>query len=281
MRIGFVTCRPQPEITEDDKEAARALTSRGHTVEAAAWDDPGVDWTGYDRVVVRSTWNYHLELEGFEGWVGRLAAAGIPVANPGPVLRWNARKTYLEELADAGLPVIPTRRAGPSRPPDPEAWALEFGTREAVVKPVVGASAYGVERMRLGEDDGRLAERARTRELLVQPFLPEISNRGEWSVVFLGGVYSHAVLKRPANGDFRVQEELGGRSVPQEVPPGIRSLGSACLEATPAPVLYARVDAVDTPSGPVLMELELVEPALYLTSTAGAGDQFAEAILRL
>lgn len=248
-------------------------------MEAAAWDDPGIDWTGYDRVVVRSTWNYHQELEGFGEWVGRLAAAGVPVANPAPVLRWNARKTYLEELADAGLPVIPTRRAGPSRAPDPEAWTQEFGTREVVVKPVVGASAHGVERMRLGEGDVGLAEAALTRELLVQPFLPEVASRGEWAAVFLGGVYSHAVLKQPARGDFRVQEELGGRSRPGDAPREIQALGTACLEVAPAPVLYARVDAVETPSGPVLMELELIEPALYLASATGAADRFAEAIL--
>lgn len=94
------------------------------------------------------------------------------------------------------------------------------------------------------------------------------------------GAWSHSVLKRPARGDFRVQEELGGQSLPQEAPPELRALGSACLAEAPAPVLYARVDAVQTPAGPLLMELELIEPALYLGSTPGAGDRFAEAILR-
>mgnify|MGYP001827730032 CR=1 FL=1 len=255
MRIGFVTCRPRPKLTEDDLEAARALTSAGHAVEAAAWDDPRVDWSAYDRVVVRSAWNYHLEPKAFDEWLGRLAAAGVPLSNPEPVLRWNARKTYLQELLDAGLSVVPTERAGPGRAVDPQAWTRAFGTREVVVKPVVGASAHGVERMRLGEDDRRLGEAARTRELLVQPFLPEVASRGEWSAVFLGGAYSHAVLKQPAHGDFRVQEELGGRSLSREAPAGILSLGAACLEAAPAPVPYARVDAVETEKCPMLMEL--------------------------
>ena len=133
--------------------------------------------------------------------------------------------------------------------------------------------------MRLDRDAGTLAGMARTTELLVQPFLPEVVGSGEWSAIFLGGAFSHSVLKRPAPGDFRVQEELGGRSEPGTAPTSIRALGEAALARVPGLVAYARVDAVVTPSGPLLMELELIEPALYLASSPDAGRRFAEAIL--
>jgi glutathione synthase/RimK-type ligase-like ATP-grasp enzyme len=238
-----------------------------------------VDWRAYDRVVVRSTWNYHLEPEAFDAWLNRLESLGVPVLNPVPVLRWNARKSYLGALAAAGVAVVPTRFTGPGRPPDPRGWTEEFGTPEVVVKPRVGASAHGVARMRLDREAGRLEAVARSAEVLVQPYLAEVPDSGEWSVVCLDGAYSHAVLKRPAEGDFRVQEELGGRSIPAEAPAELRSLATAALAEIPAPVLYARVDAVETSRGPLLMELELIEPVLYLGTAPRAAARFADGIL--
>jgi len=276
VRVCFVTHRAGPNLTEDDRRAAEACATAGMTVEPAAWDDGRVDWDSYDRLVLRSTWNYHLETHAFAAWLDRIDGLGVGVLNPVDVVRWNARKDYLLELERAGVPVVPTRVLPPGASVDPAAWMSEFDTADAVIKPAVGASAHGVTRIRM-DDDGAL-DRARAAvggPVLIQPFEPAIQERGEWSAIFLGGVYSHAVLKRPARGDFRVQEELGGRSVTLDAPPAVRALGRAALAHVPGPTLYARVDAVETRDSPRLMELELIEPALYFAADSSAPGRFA------
>ena len=277
MRVCFVTHRGAPGITSDDRLAAEACVARGMEVSACAWDDPGVTWGAFDRVVLRSTWNYHLAPEAFDAWLQDVAEEDLSVLNPVPVVRWNARKDYLLELAAGGVSVVPTRILAPGEDPTPERWTAEFGTPEVVVKPAVGASAHGVVRIRL--DAPGTAERLRTAAaggpVLIQPFRGEVRDRGEWSAIFLDGEYSHAVLKRPAEGDFRVQEELGGHSVPGEAPEAIRELGRAALARAPGRTLYARVDAVAGHDGAQLMELELIEPALYFGTDAGAPARFA------
>jgi glutathione synthase/RimK-type ligase-like ATP-grasp enzyme len=246
-------------------------------VSARPWDDPGVAWGDFDRIVLRSTWNYHLASGAFDAWLQRLADEGRPVLNPVAAVRWNARKDYLLELAAAGLPVVPTRILAPGEPPAPVRWMADFETPEVVVKPAVGASAHGVSRLRLDAPDSteRLRAAAAEGTILVQPFRREVRDRGEWSAVFLDGEYSHAVLKRPAEGDFRVQEELGGHALSREAPEPIRELGRAALARAPRRTLYARVDAVEGPDGPRLMELELIEPSLYFGTDPRAPHRFA------
>ncbi len=280
MRVCFVTHRGAPDLTSDDRLAAEACVARGMEVSARAWDDPGVTWGAFDRVVLRSTWNYHLAPGAFDAWLQELADAGLPVLNPVPVVRWNARKDYLLELAAGGVAVVPTRILAPGEDPMPGRWAAAFETPEVVVKPAVGASAHGVVRTRL--DAPGAGEWLRTAAsggpILIQPFRQEVRERGEWSAVFIDGEYSHAVLKRPAEGDFRVQEELGGHAVPGEAPEAIRTLGRAALTGAPGRTLYARVDAVEGSDGPRLMELELIEPALYFGTDAGAPARFADGL---
>ena len=280
MRVCFVTHRGAPHITADDRYAAEACVARGMEVAACPWDDPGVSWGAFDRIVLRSTWNYHLASRAFDGWLEALADEGHPVLNPVSVVRWNARKDYLLELDAGGVPVVPTRILNADEVPTPDRWAAEFGTPDVVVKPAVGASAHGVTRTRLDAPGAaeRLQEAAVGGPVLIQPFQREVEDRGEWSAVFLGGEYSHAVLKRPAEGDFRVQEELGGHAVPEEAPETIRDLGRAALDRVPGRILYARVDAVEGPDGPRLMELELVEPALYFGTAPEAPVRFAAAL---
>jgi glutathione synthase/RimK-type ligase-like ATP-grasp enzyme len=280
VRVCFVTHRGAPGITSDDRHAAEACAVRGMEVSACPWDDPGVAWGDFDRIVLRSTWNYHLASGAFDAWLQELADEDLPVWNPVAVVRWNARKDYLLQLDAEGVPVVPTRILAPGDPPTPERWTEDFGTPDVVVKPAVGASAHGVIRTRLDTPGSveRLRAAAAGGAVLIQPFQRDVRDRGEWSAVFLDGAYSHAVLKRPAEGEFRVQEELGGRAVPGAAPDTIRELGRAALARVPGQVLYARVDAVEGPDGPRLMELELIEPALYLGTDAEAPARFAAAL---
>jgi glutathione synthase/RimK-type ligase-like ATP-grasp enzyme len=167
--------------------------------------------------------------------------------------------------------------------PDLKAVLERRGWDEAVVKPAVAVGSHGAwrtARAATAADQPRFAGQLGARDVLVQPFLPEVVSQGEWSLVFFGGEYSHAVLKRPAEGDFRVQEHLGGSSVPAEADQALVDQGRSALAAVGQPLLYARVDGVERDGQLVLTELEIIEPSLFLGLAPGAGQQFAEAIVR-
>jgi glutathione synthase/RimK-type ligase-like ATP-grasp enzyme len=283
MRIAFVTYSGLPGLSDDDRLAVEELRRRGAEVEPAVWDDPGVRWSRYDRVVIRSCWDYHKRLEEFLGWLERMEREEIPLWNPARVVRGNVDKAYLVELAAAGLPVVPTAHRERGAPADLAGLLDERGWSEVVVKPSVSASAFRTRRIGRGEAPAAQAdldELLASSGVLIQPFMTEIQSGGEWSLIFLGGDFSHAVLKRPRAGDFRVQQELGGSAVSAAPSASLIGQARAIVRATPDPWLYARVDGVEAGGTFTLMELELTEPSLFLESDPGAPARFAEAILR-
>jgi len=281
LRLAFATWTRRPELTADDARAAEALGRRGHRVTPVPWDAREVAWTAFDAVVVRSVWDYHLRPAEFLRWVGAVEAAGTPLLNPPVVLRWNHHKSYLRDLADRGVETVPTIWLPRGASPDLAGLLAARGWSEAVVKPAVSASAHEtwvIPGAPTADDQRRLGALLETREALVQPLLPEVRSPGEWSLVFFGGAFSHALLKRPRPGDFRVQEELGGRADPVDPPPHLVAQAERVLAAAPAPCLYARVDGVERAGRLVLMELELIEPVLYFGAAAAAPDRFASAL---
>ena len=280
-RIAFATSPELPELDADDRLALEPLGRRGVEVVPAVWSDPAVDWGAFELVVVRSCWDYHLEPEAFRAWIERLADAGLPVQNPPPVLRWNLDKHYLRELEEAGVPIAPTVWLPRGAAADLRAILAERGWSEAVVKPAVSLSAHGTWRTRRGSaaaDQGRLERALAGGAMLVQRFLGEIVSEGEWSLTFLRGRFRHGVLKRPAAGDFRVQHEHGGERLAREPEPALVRQARAVLERVEAACLYARVDGVRIEGRLVLMELELIDPQLYLAQDPGAPERFAAAI---
>ncbi len=285
MRIAFVTHAGLPGLSTDDLLAVEELRRRGATVEPAVWDDPGVRWSSYDRVILRSCWDYHLRLGEFLGWLDRMEREGIPLWNPAPVARGNVDKSYLRDLAAAGIPVVPTAFLERGEAVDLGALLDERGWTDVVIKPSVSASAFRT--LRIGRGEALAARTVRTdldemlaaSRVLIQPFLPEIQTRGEWSLMFLRGEYSHAVLKRPGVGDFRVQAELGGSATLELSSPALIGQARAVVETIPGPWLYARVDGVEIGGTFTLMELELIEPSLFLAAGPRAPARFAEAIL--
>ena len=282
-RLCFVTCRTWPEISESDRLVQRALEARGATVEGRAWNDPAAGWDGFDAIVLRSNWDYHFEPEAFLGWLDHLERAGARVFNPPALVRWNLTKAYLLELAQAGVPTVATviledeTRAGLEAVMAARAWS------RVVMKPVISASAHDtrlVTRATMEEAVGALASGAIRRPVLVQPFVEEIQTRGEWSLVFIETEMTHAVLKRPAEGEFRVQPRLGGTVETPEPSGGVRTVGRAALAALPVAPLYARIDGVETAAGFQIMEVEVNEPGLFFPHAPAAAQRFAEALLR-
>ena len=280
-RIALATGAKLPTLNEDDLLLVPPLRELGVTAVPAVWDSPDVCWEEFQGVVVRSCWDYHHRLEEFLAWVARLERAGIPLWNPPAVLRWNSHKGYLRDLAARGVPVVPTRWLGRGEPVDLPMLLEDAGWRDAVMKPAVSASASGTWRTSTeaaAGDQARLGELLRAGDVMVQPFVSEVRDRGEWSILFLGGELSHAVLKRPAEGDYRVQWEFGGRAVTAAPPPTLVADAEAVMAAVPGDPVYARVDGVERDGRLVLMELELIEPHLFLGWHAGAATRLAASI---
>jgi len=280
-RVAFVTSHAHSTLSADDRLAVDALGSAGVAVEPAVWTDPSVGWSDFDLVVIRSPWDYHLRAEEFGRWLDKMVMDGIPLWNPADLVRWNADKaSYLREVEDAGVPVVPTECVARGRPLELAAILERRGWDEVVVKPAVSASAWGTSRQSrstAAEADAMAAEMLRAGSLLVQPFVPEIATAGEWSLVFLGGRFSHAVLKRPAAGDFRVQADHGGSARAASPPPHLVAAAERALSAVRHPWLYARVDGVESAGRFLLMELEMIEPSLFLAHSADAPRAFADA----
>ena len=257
-----------------DVEAA-ALEAGGIAVEPRPWTEPGEIGSG-DAVLPLVAWGYHSDPPRWHGLLDRLEAEGARVVNPVPVLRWNSDKAYLAELGERGVPTIPSRLV-----PAMDAAALDDARQEwgeIIVKPPVSASASGTHR--LGTDDALPGE-ALGRPMIVQPFLKSVTEEGEYSLMLFDGRFSHAVVKRPKAGDYRVQPHLGGREEACAVPEGAVAIAEAALAAAPGDCAYARVDLVRGPDGGLkVIELELIEPSLWLQHAPDKGASFAAAIRR-
>jgi glutathione synthase/RimK-type ligase-like ATP-grasp enzyme len=281
VEVAFVTCRQLPDIHDDDGLAADVLRDRGIPVVSAVWDEPAADWRRYRCVVIRSTWDYHHHQDRYAAWLRRCADDGVRLWNPPATVLANMNKRYLSDLEQRGVDVVPTEYLDVGHGQSLRGLLERRGWDQAVVKPAVSASAYRTWRTTTAtadRDQAAFEEDSARHEVLVQPHVDEIATRGEWSLVFFAGQYSHATIKRPAAGDFRVQEELGGHSAPAEPPDHVIESARHILSLSPSPLLYARVDGIERGQRFMLMELEINEPYLFLGSSPGAAVRFANAI---
>ena len=304
-RVALVTCAPMNGLDCDDELTVAPLRERGVRVEAAVWDDPDVDWTAYDLAVVRSTWDYYPRCDEFLAWARRVPR----LANPAAVLAWNTDKRYLRDLAAAGVAIAPTTWIEPGA-----AWT-PADAGEVVVKPAVSGGGIDTGRYDLADADERrlaVAHAARLsgdgRLVMVQPYLAAVDEHGETALMFLGGRYSHTVRKGALlTGPDVVVEGLYRQEVitAREPAPDQVAAAEAVLAAVPFDrddLLYARVDlipagvasgcseaesAVKRPrlatgragaGAPLLLEIELTEPSLFLGTAPGAPERFADAV---
>jgi glutathione synthase/RimK-type ligase-like ATP-grasp enzyme len=267
---------PEPWRWTFDPEAA-ALADAGAEIEPIAWTDAG-DLSGFDIVTPLVAWGYHADYPRWLALLDRAEAEHWPMVNPPALLRWNGDKAYLTELAERGVSTVPTLAVEACCDADLEEARRRFDSEWLVVKPPVSASAAGTHRLAPHDD---LPADSRGRPLIVQPLIEEISRTGEFSLMLFSGEYSHAVVKRPKSGDFRVQEYHGGVTLRCSVPPaGAVELAKAALAAAPVDAAYARVDIVPDDTGALMiMELELIEPSLFLDHAPDGGATFTRSIL--
>lgn len=280
LRIALVSAVSARDLDEDLAPLVAALATRGILVSVACWDDPGIAWSSFDGAVLRSTWDYTFRLDEFTRWLSRVERM-TRLYNPLALVRWNLDKRYLLDLANAGVPVIPTRLVAPGE-------AFEISDRaEFVLKPSVGAGARGARRFGRGEREAALAHaadlHANGQTVMVQPYLARVDRDGETALVFYRGQYSHAFRKGPllrreaaASDALFATESIE----PRLARPAELDVGVAALRALPGGVpLYARVDLIEDDAGqPRVLELELIEPSLYFHTAPGAADRFAAVI---
>ena len=270
---------PTPDYYERWQPAfarkAAALTAAGLIVEQRVWTDPG-DLAGYDLILPLFAWGYQRDVAAWYALLDRLEGEGLPVVNPVPVLRWNSDKAYLAELGAKGVAVVPTVEVAALDETALATARTVLGTGEVVIKPAISGGADGTHRIAPGAP---IPADAFGQRRLVQPMMPGILSDGEFSLFFFGGTFSHAIVKRPASGDFRVQEQFGGREDAWEASASARELAAAALAAAPAPPVYARVDMVGDAAGKLhIMELELIEPSLFLHHAPDKGAAFGWAV---
>jgi glutathione synthase/RimK-type ligase-like ATP-grasp enzyme len=284
MSIAFATYAGLPEGDDCTVALIAALDGLGIAAEPAIWDDPAVEWESYDLVVIRSTWDYAVRREEFLAWAGTVPR----LFNGADVLRWNTDKRYLQELAAAGVPVVETRWDLDEVPED---WD------EYVIKPAVSAGSADTARWRRDEREAARAHlrRLRTagRTVMLQPYLSAIDTAGETALLFCDGEFSHAARKAPilvAGSGVQTRIDQDGDQREQISPAEATSAELAVARQTLAAVrttlgsvdlLYARVDLISgTDGSPVLLELELAEPSLFLRHAPSAAERFAHAIAK-
>lgn len=267
---------PAPDYFEDPAPHCRALEEAlGFVPEYRPWTDIG-DVSKFRLVLPLIAWGYQKEPGLWYTLLDRLNACGANMANSVAVLRWNTDKSYLMELNGLGVPIVPTTIAACLDQTELEYAAKLFGTGSLIVKPPISGGAFGTYRINAGE---AIPADVVHQRMIIQPFMPAISSEGEYSLFYFDGAFSHAIIKRPAAGDFRVQDYLGGTEAAVTPPDDACILAKAALAAAPANCLYARVDMLRDENDQMrLMELELIEPSLFLKFAPDKGAAFAEAV---
>jgi hypothetical protein len=283
IRVAIATCKELPNLDEDGPLLLEQLRKREVRGTPVVWDDPAVPWDSFDAVVLRSTWDYPAKWTSFSRWIDDVGKV-TKLLNPAPVVRWNLDKRYLRQLAEAGVPVVPTQWI------ESEQTAFALQASEVVVKPVISAGSKDTQRFFASDREGMEALVSRIlasrRAVMVQPYLRGVDDHGETALLFFRGVHSHSIRKAPL---LRVGV---GRETGLFRPEGIDmrtasadelALANRVLDSLPFPrtsLAYARVDLVPGEDGsPCVIEVELIEPSLFLQYDPGACGRFADALV--
>jgi hypothetical protein len=267
----------------DDELLIPPLAARGWQAEFVPWDSTTACWDDFDLVVIRSTWDYYRRWEEYLEVLSRIEASRAQLHNPLDVVRWNIDKRYLAELETRGATIVPTVWQSSFDPGSLPAVRSQFGRGELIVKPNVSAGAdatYRLAASATGDSIEAIAHELGTRRVMLQPMIASVVEVGEYSLFYMGGKYSHAILKTPKAHDFRVQEEYGSSIIPVTPEADLLQASEQVMKAVGRTLLYARVDLARLADGtPAVMELELIEPSLYLRYDEGAAERFAEAVV--
>jgi hypothetical protein len=269
-KLGLITYKNSPKIAPGDQLLVEPLKKQGFNPVAVPWDDEKIDWSTFDVVIFRSSWNYHRKYEQFLAWLDLIEKLNIPVWNSISIIRWNSNKKYLKDLEYKGIPIVPTVFVGKGEKYFLSDIANHKHWTDLVIKPAIGIYSYNVQFVNRNDYDKKQKEFEKLSGqsgVLIQPYMEEAWRSGEYSFVFIGNEFSHAVVKTATN-KITIAES-GKKIIRQAV---------AVIEKINSPLLYARVDAVIQNDTLNLTELELIEPRLYFDTDPRSPVRFAKAL---
>ncbi len=275
-RIALLTYNEEPELADSEALLPEAFAKEGIEAKAAPWDG-NVNWQEFNTIILRACWNYHLKRDEFITWLGNQAAEGKTIWNPLETIKWNTDKHYLLDLEKRGVKIIPSDILEPD---DDRSLVKVLSSKKwetGVIKPTIGASAFNVQKFDEQTAEEIESKLDRSRPWIVQKFCPEINTEGEYSLMFFDRIYSHSVIKKPKDSDFRTQPHYGGAEWEVEPQEKVIEQVSTILDKIGGPILYARVDGLLLDGVFHLMELELTEPYLFLGSHPDAPRRFVDA----
>jgi hypothetical protein len=277
----FSTGAYDTNTIDEDQLLSQTLTELGISHEIQAWSDPQVDWNKYSHLLIKSTWDYFDYYPEFLTWIDKIKNLGIPGLNDLDTVLWNSSKAYLLEIENKGFPVIAGMILKKGSRPDLNQILEKVNSEILVIKPLVSGGAKNTLKIPVAswaDYEEKINQLVQEEDFLVQPFISEVAEVGEYSLIFFNGKFSHAVLKTPAKADFRVQHYFGGTI--KEIHPNDGMLQS-CLQLMGEfgkNTLYGRVDGVEINGKFHLMELELIEPYLFLGLSEKALPNYKKAI---
>lgn len=283
MTIGLLTCEKLPSLTLEDQKLIPELARHGITAKAVVWDDKTINWTTFDYLIFRNTWDYFEKEIEFNLWLTQIEKLGIKTLNAIEIIQQNKHKFYLKELESQGIPIIPTLFLDKTNHLNlseiiPSHW------KKAVIKPAFSGGAYLTNVFEISETEAinnQYKSIAKEKELLFQEFVPEIISEGETSIIFFNKKYSHSINKKPADGEFRIQVQFGGKYTSIQPSKALIEKAQKVVNTFQGKLLYARVDGIIIDDELHLMEIECIEPDLYFEYSEGSIQRFVDSILEL
>jgi glutathione synthase/RimK-type ligase-like ATP-grasp enzyme len=284
MHIAFVTYRDKPDFAPDDQYLVQYLQKKNITIAPVVWDDPEADWLAWDAVIIRSTWDYYKRPVEFSAWLKRIEGSGCKIFNPTSVMRWNMNKKYFIRFSEEGILLPSFEFLSQNTSVQLNQLMNKKQWKKAVVKPAISAGSFNTwvtTSESAVADQPTISSQITNGDIIVQKFMDEILTDGEISLLFFNKEFSHAVRKNAKPGDFRIQTQFGGTVTP--ITPDAKVLRQATdiVGRIKEPLLYARVDGIESQGNFYLMELELIEPVLYVNNNDQACENFYRALISM
>ncbi len=279
-KCAILTMDKLDDFIEYDKLLDQPMLELGWHTHHISWRKENVDWSQFDAVIIRSTWDYQEDSDSFMQVLADIEASGTVLLNSLAIAQWNINKNYLREVQQQGASIVPTIWLNEFDFPQVEGYFDTFATNQLVIKPTISANSdntFWLKRDSYKKQQALLETALTNRQLMVQPFIKAILEEGEYSLFYFAGEYSHCILKTPKSGDFRVQEEHGGILQSIKASEKLLAAGAIAMDTIPEKVLYARIDLVEHQGEYKLMEIELIEPSLYFNLDDRAAKRFTKA----
>lgn len=289
MKIALVTYQDKGayntiNVNNEDNQIINYLTEKGLNISKEIWNDERVEWKNYDLAILKSPWDYFDLIDDFYAWLNKIESLNLKLLNPLATVRWNTHKHYLQDIEKAGLKVTPSIFITKGDEINLHQYFNSYKTDQFIVKPAVSGGSKNTFKVIVANADEineKLKALVEIEDFIVQPFLKEIEQDGELSFLFFNGKFSHALIKKAAKGDFRVQATFGGTVHPQQPSDELIATAQKYIDQFAKGCLYARVDGVIVNNEFVLMELELIEPFLFLDTNQKAIENYHEALIGL